>query len=430
LGENVSKYYDLDKIKPYRFIAIDNAIKKFKRQFNIKHFPIDCVEIAKQINNDKKANIRIQSTDNLENNVHGRTIYLRNNDFYLIAINKNEICNSSRVKYPFKYSSDRRLNFTLAHEFGHIFLEHGLIPDNEKEESLKEEEDYEANEFAGRLLMPKNKIEKCNFANLSKVATKFLVSDQALYKRLVQLRNEEKLSTPIDVCPHCWNINIQHHFNYCSICGIQLTNKEEVFTMHYTDGYNLDHEGRAFPCPRCGNSQYHDEDELCRICGVYLINACTNDYCHVDNLNDGNARYCYNCGSQSSFLSYGILNEWHLSKEAILKIQDFEEEICGVGNEPSTVENWYALINELSKFSGTRLSQLLEFSEAKYFKNNLIIYVKTKHVKSNLEQDKYTKALITYSNDYFNLNIEDIHIISFEEYLPEINAEDNNLLPF
>lgn len=92
--------------------------------------------------------------------------------------------------------------------------------------------------------------------------------------------------------------------------------------MHYTDGYQVDESGRAIPCPRCGNSHYKDGDEHCRNCGMFLYNCCTNDFCDVGNVSDGSSRYCYSCGSQTTFLSSGILNDWRPSKEAILSIHD------------------------------------------------------------------------------------------------------------
>ena len=65
--------------------------------------------------------------------------------------------NINKAKYPFEYSRDRRLNFTIAHEIGHIVLEHLLIPRSLKTGIELFIEEHEANEFAGRLLMP----EKC-----------------------------------------------------------------------------------------------------------------------------------------------------------------------------------------------------------------------------------------------------------------------------
>ena len=96
-----------------------------------------------------------------------------------------------------------RKNFTLAHELGHLFLHMGFMIDSEKWESIKEyidspyyrigysEEEYDANHFAGALLMPKVEYMKFvrehknddNTMDISKVSDYFKVSDDAALTR-------------------------------------------------------------------------------------------------------------------------------------------------------------------------------------------------------------------------------------------------------
>lgn len=64
---------------------------------------------------------------------------------------------------------------------------------------------------------------------------------------------------------------------------------------------------------------------------------------------------------------------------------------------------------------GTLFAQLLEGSNAKIHNEKLIVFVKDKDTKIRLNQDKYHAAIITNSKEYLNLNVEDVHIISFEE---------------
>jgi hypothetical protein len=64
-------------------------------------------------------------------------------NYYYIAINEKRL-----LHYPFRFSNDRRLNFTLAHEFGHI-LDHLIISKELKTPSQQQIEEEEANEFAG-----------------------------------------------------------------------------------------------------------------------------------------------------------------------------------------------------------------------------------------------------------------------------------------
>jgi Zn-dependent peptidase ImmA (M78 family) len=58
-----------------------------------------------------------------------------------------------KIIYPYKSSKNRQLNFTIAHEFGHLALDHTLSTEKktQDEEAL---ENLEADEFAGRFLLP------------------------------------------------------------------------------------------------------------------------------------------------------------------------------------------------------------------------------------------------------------------------------------
>jgi Zn-dependent peptidase ImmA (M78 family) len=67
------------------------------------------------------------------------------------------------------YQSAKRKKFTIAHELGHLFLHMGYLLDpdlwNVQDEKIyrrfgTNEEEYQANEFAAALLMPKEEFEK------------------------------------------------------------------------------------------------------------------------------------------------------------------------------------------------------------------------------------------------------------------------------
>ena len=105
----------------------------------------------------------------LPDNYEAITEYLCEYSLYLMHINR------SKVRYPFETSSDRRLNFTLAHEIGHIMLDHLKVPRDLKSSIEIEMEENEANEFAGRLLMP-DYIYTCNYYSIDAVAQYFIVS--------------------------------------------------------------------------------------------------------------------------------------------------------------------------------------------------------------------------------------------------------------
>ncbi len=96
------------------------------------------------------------------------------------------------------YQNERRKNFTVAHELGHLFLHMGYLTNKEvwdKQETIytrfgSSEQEYQANEFAAALLMPaeqyKEYLDKNSYAgkvDLSKLANEFNVSLSAAINR-------------------------------------------------------------------------------------------------------------------------------------------------------------------------------------------------------------------------------------------------------
>ncbi len=121
----------------------------FIEYFKLKHWPLDCVELILRIEKNQSLPIQIKSIANLSDNFEAATVYSKENNSFLIVVNRN------KIHYPFKNSKHRRLNFTLAHELGHIYLRHHELPENCKTERDLYIEELEADEFAGKILMPK-----------------------------------------------------------------------------------------------------------------------------------------------------------------------------------------------------------------------------------------------------------------------------------
>jgi Zn-dependent peptidase ImmA (M78 family) len=83
-----------------------------------------------------------------------------------------------------------RQRFSLAHELGHICLDHDLIlSDRIEEEGINAEFEKEANEFASELLMPIDMFKKAFRANpnLEVLADTFQVSTTAVSVRALKL---------------------------------------------------------------------------------------------------------------------------------------------------------------------------------------------------------------------------------------------------
>ena len=109
--------------------------------------------------------------------------------------------NSFEISYNAE-QSPHRIDFTIAHELGHLFLHMGYLIDPDKWNSINEycdspkyrqgysEEEYEANQFAGAFLMPKDEFRtfvldnsKDHKIKIKKIAEHFGVSFDAALTR-------------------------------------------------------------------------------------------------------------------------------------------------------------------------------------------------------------------------------------------------------
>lgn len=427
-------YYDLDKIPPHRQHAITKALKYFKKTYGLKSCPIDCVQLILKMQKSGPIKIYVKSTTDLPSGKLARTFYLRPTALHLVSINLNQLYDGKRYKYPFIFSSDRMLNFTIAHEIGHMALNHFDIEDQNKDTETTKQEEIEANEFAGRLLMPEELVLTCSYKSHAKVAEYFMVSEQALLKRLSQLNQHDKrFSKPFPVCQNCGNSSIKDNDNYCPICGIPLVdNKGGVITMEYFDGLTLDNDGRTIPCPRCGNTVYGEDDKHCKICGLYLCNSCTFDYCQIDEIHDCSARYCGKCGSSTSFLTNGLLKDWSPSREAHFNIKEFEEDLCAPGTQPKVIEShdWSLFLIRLSTDNHSLLADALGSCHAKICGKTVLIFLRESYIKNRIDKPKYLELLLTCLQDYLGLDVEEVKLAAYEEFLPEPEPIEDSEIPF
>ena len=126
-----------------RRLAIEKLANSVREQLNIST-PVDVKEIIKSLG----GNVKAESFE--DSSISGKI--QRKNDSFEISYNTAH--------------SGLRSNFTIAHELGHLFLHMGYLLDEEKWNNAEEycdspmyrqgysEEEYEANQFAGSLLMP------------------------------------------------------------------------------------------------------------------------------------------------------------------------------------------------------------------------------------------------------------------------------------
>ena len=249
--------------------------------------------------------------------------------------------------------SSGRILFTLAHELGHIYLNHLLdfqiteIPKSSYSPNMKRYEynilEKEANAFARNILVPiplyyflqsKDDFTLQKYFGISHdaaVVRKDLIDKDyacskklGLYKRFIEIYSNFKDKK---ACSHCLAALVQKKGAYCPICGSKNS-------LHWGDGNmiypKLDtyENGKLMECPICNNEETDLEGAYCQICGKRLVNHCSNYDCiNSEDALPSNARYCPICGSNSTFYNSGFLNEWNYKEEGFLPIPELDEEL-------------------------------------------------------------------------------------------------------
>jgi Zn-dependent peptidase ImmA (M78 family)/RNA polymerase subunit RPABC4/transcription elongation factor Spt4 len=269
----------------------------------------------------------------------GCCYYLKKEDKYLILYNE-------------QIATPQRIRWTIAHELGHYFLGHNKEANKDiisrsdlTEEEYKNYED-EANLFARNLLAPPEIIRILRPPDLKFVAStcdlslkasesifryakrgekmNLIDSDSSIIKRFSSFINQFSGSK---ICLKCSTEVTKQDSNFCRICSNEELNrtmiKKEKTPMIY-NSIQLDALHRAVVCPTCANQK--PTGDHCQICGSYLVNKCTGmtvdetltvdysfwyDYSsRCNKLLGGDARYCSDCGSASTYLALGFLEHW------------------------------------------------------------------------------------------------------------------------
>lgn len=303
------KYYTVDKIPKYRLEYIDLKVKKFLEELDLNEFswPLDCMALIERIVTKKVIHLELKLKD-MPLECDGFSDYLPDSSQYVIFINKN------KVRYPYQTSEDRRLNFTLAHEIAHVYLGHTDVPRDAKTEEELDLEELEANEFAGRLLMPDKLVSSCNFYHIHVVAAHFLVSKTALWVRLNNLKKLPLLkSRPLRTCPGCGNTHFTAFAEFCGICGRSIRGGlKGIRRLYHEEDIEAIDYNRALQCPNCSRENIYAAK--CPYCQTHMFNVCS-DFIEkgeagCTNSCGANHRYCELCGEPTYYFKQGYLMPW------------------------------------------------------------------------------------------------------------------------
>jgi hypothetical protein len=250
------------------------------------------------------------------------------------------------IYYNDTKNNDGLTRFTIAHELGHIFLQHhnktktDIMLREGIAESLYKAFENEANCFARNFLSPQPLVSLItdisqNYS-VQEIVMAFNISYPAAITRRklfnndsfrIKAENMEFFKTfKINYgyfCLNCGNGDIGPG-QYCKICG----EKDSVFIkgvnrLFYNDGIELDKLMRVVKCPLCGNEEFSVTAVHCRICGTMLFNLCQGEWDYSSrewynrHLNPGNARFCEHCGKPTYFNSEDFLEPWEKVKYSL-----------------------------------------------------------------------------------------------------------------
>lgn len=215
------KYYTLDIIPQERQDCITLDLVRLTDLLGLKDrdWPVDGMKLLELLKASPRISFDYLLAD-MEDDCDGAADYSHELDLYVILLNQN------KMNYPYKTSQYRRLNFTIAHELGHIALGH-VLSTAKKTKEQKAYEDLEADEFAARFLLPEALLFSCNYYSITSASEYFMVSETALWKRLNNMKRLDLFhSRRVNTCQKCARCSI-YIFSYCDqylasgdhICG-------------------------------------------------------------------------------------------------------------------------------------------------------------------------------------------------------------------
>jgi Zn-dependent peptidase ImmA (M78 family) len=331
--------YKLSTIKAHQFII----------EHKINAFPVDPFQVAETMDItlmsyselSRENDCSIDDIIRLFGSEDGFSLF--QGGYYCVAFNDDLI------------NSDKRLNFTILHELGHIYLNHFIFEKTTLLRNGLSRSEYEVLErevdcFARNVLAPSPIVNNLEFKHPGIISNIFNISLKAANTRLSLLKNdiynaslsygkiEERFYRFIYKMTHTYRCNdcgikfLSDNPHNCKLCRSKNISKSLYFTgvdnqMIYK-GFTLDKNGRAIICPKCENEELYEDADNCKICNAPIINKCAETQIDYNEFSpscgailDGNARYC-KCGNVSTFFQQELLKDWETERKAINGIEE------------------------------------------------------------------------------------------------------------
>lgn len=247
-------------------------------------------------------------------------------------------CKPQTAQYVIYYNdtlSEAWCRFTIAHELGHIFLEHHLTAGTDVlsrtfvAKAQYKEYENEANAFARNLLSPaplaKQVIKNAQLSDVIDLEKAFFITSKAAKTRIIFLRRDLPYCTP-EMTARILRIHIMEYLVSCKECGYALPDEAEFCPacggtkrkrqFHFKrlpEPIHVDPRHSVRRCPHCGNTNLSLGAKFCRICGKPAINVCHGHqrgrFAGQRHYNPHYARFCLACGAKTVFQTYEVIQE-------------------------------------------------------------------------------------------------------------------------
>lgn len=346
------------------------------------------------------------------------------------------------------YYNDTKSNiglerFTIAHELGHIFLEHHIKANTDImlrkgiSERIYKAFENEANCFARNFLAPHPLVnlvtDISSTSSVNEIADAFNISYEAAIARRsfmpydsYRIKSEHRrYFNKYKIlygyyCLNCRNGEVGHS-RYCKICGAEHSVFVKGVDRLFYNGLELNKDMKLGVCPRCLNSNIPEHEDNCNTCGQYLYNDCINEYCDTAKLS-GKTRRCPKCSSITTFVHSGILKDWEDSLAYQLNKLEFEQELCGKYGRVKKINDWAVLGFDLGLEGHEYASNLLEHTTAKLCENTLVIYAPKPLIKEKLSNQHVLEIIMDYLEPELNIKASKIEIACLEDFYPIHNV--------
>lgn len=296
-----------------------NAARDLMRELQISTLPINPIELARQLS------IPIFSYSQAINMGYIKIVKeLRE------AKVDGFCCRTPSIPDIIIYDETKgdRVPFTIAHEIGHIRLNHhmnnGITPrylNNKANDPIEKA----ADDFAGELLRSPFLIYLFKSPTVPNIKKHCGISEYAAQVGLNKLKSLKHNIATIykDIvkfyhiqfynylymahCDNCHYEFIHPSAKYCPLCGNnKLDFGKDKKPMIYTGI-------RITQCSICANEEIDINAVFCKICGGYILNKCSDSNCNL--AATSNARFCFKCGKPTAFKQNNYFENWETEKQ-------------------------------------------------------------------------------------------------------------------